>query len=236
MDLSIVIPIWNGEENIKRVYERLIEVLERLPLGDYELLYIDDGSTDRTLSLLKGLRENDKRVKIIKFAKNFGQHAALSAGFKQAKGEIVVTMDNDLECDLTDIPKFLEKIKEGYDLVSGWRQDREASPFRGVSSYLFNKAFSLFSGVSLHDCGCPLKVWKRGLAKEVAKSGDIPHFISSLRDYSVAEVKVRSYPVKGSTYTLRRLLGLAFIVLRSLIKPPSKDERGEGYVIDSTLM
>ena len=152
MDLSLVIPVFNEEENIMQLYDEILETMEGLNI-DYEVLFIDDGSTDETQSLLKKIQEEDPHIKIIIFRRNFGQTAALSAGFDIAKGNVIIPMDGDLQNDPKDIPRFLEKIKE-YDIVSGWRKNRKDNSLsRRLPSSIANRLISLITGVKLKDYG-----------------------------------------------------------------------------------
>ncbi|RME63499.1 MAG: glycosyltransferase, partial [Nitrospirae bacterium] len=154
--MSVVIPLYNEEENVEELHLRLKEVLQGLPL-EYEIIYVDDGSTDRTLELLERISSEDKDVIVLSLRRNFGQTAAFAAGFDFATGDVIITMDGDLQNDPKDIPKLLEKI-DGYDLVSGWRKKRK-DPFftRRLPSMIANWLISTVTGVKLHDYGCSLK-------------------------------------------------------------------------------
>ena len=178
--LSVVIPVYNEEENIPKLYEELKEVLERLPY-DYEIIFVDDGSTDRTPQILEELAKKDPRVKVIRFRRNYGQTAAMYAGFQYASGDVVITMDGDLQNDPHDIPKLLEKINEGYDIVSGWRKDRK-DPFlsRILPSKIANWIISKVTGVHLHDYGCTLKAYRKEVAKNFRLYGDMHRFLPAV--------------------------------------------------------
>jgi glycosyltransferase involved in cell wall biosynthesis len=178
--LSIVIPVYNEEENIPKLYEELKEVLDKLPY-DYEIIFVDDGSTDKSFEILNEIAKKDPKVKVIKFRRNYGQTAAMYAGFQHAEGDVIITMDGDLQNDPHDIPKLLEKIKEGYDIVSGWRKDRK-DPFltRILPSRIANWIISKVTGVHLHDYGCTLKAYRKEVAKNYRLYGDMHRFLPAV--------------------------------------------------------
>ena len=155
--VSVVVPVYNEEESVPQLYERLTRELSALGVG-YEVIAVDDGSRDRSFELLRELAERDHRLRVVRFRRNFGQTAAFSAGFDRAHGEVVVTIDADLQNDPADIGRLLEKMDEGYDVVSGWRERRQ-DPFlnRRLPSMLANRLISWATGVYLHDYGCSLK-------------------------------------------------------------------------------
>jgi len=195
-DISVVIPVFNEEENIKLLYPRLKRVLDSLK-KDYEIIFIDDGSTDKTLTLLRRICQKNSRIKVVVFRRNFGQTAAISAGFDYAKGGIIITLDADLQNDPKDIPQLISKIEEGFDVVSGWRVKRK-DPFlsRKLPSYISNWLISLFTGVRLHDYGCTLKAYRREIAKDIKLYGEMHRFIPALASWvgaSICEVKVRHH-------------------------------------------
>src|SRR3970040_3038294 len=174
--LSVVIPIYNEEVTIERLHERLSRVLE--PLGKaYEIIYIDDGSTDGTRAILQRLHAKDPNVKVIVFNRNYGQHAAVVAGFERAGGEIIVTLDGDLQNPPEEIPKLLEKIQEGYDVVGGWREGRQDSLVRRLPSFLINPGTSLIVGGKLKDYGCMLRAYRRGVVERICPCPEISSFI-----------------------------------------------------------
>jgi glycosyltransferase involved in cell wall biosynthesis len=191
MTLSIVIPLYNEEENIQLLHERLKKVLDTLK-QEYEILFVDDGSTDRTLSLLEEIQTTDNRVIVLSLRRNFGQTAAFAAGFDFARGDVVVTMDGDLQNDPADIPKLLERIKDN-DLVSGWRKKRR-DPFftRRLPSTIANWLISNVTGVKLHDYGCSLKAYRREVIKNLKLYGEMHRFIPAVASWygvRVAEVE-----------------------------------------------
>lgn len=194
VDLSIVVPIYNEEESITHLYERVTSALANTALA-YELILVDDGSSDRSFLLLKDIAGQDSRVKVIRFRRNFGQTAAMAAGFDAACGRVVVPMDGDLQNDPTDIPKLLAKIDEGYDVVSGWRKDRQDTFInRKLPSMIANGLISRFTGVHLHDYGCTLKAYRREVLEGVNLYGEMHRFVPALA--SQVGAKVTEMPVK----------------------------------------
>lgn len=211
MKLSIVIPAYNEEQNITLLYDELSAVLAANQCI-YEIIFVDDGSTDRTLQILKGLQENDRNVVVISFRRNFGQTAALSAGFDYAAGEVIITMDADLQNDPHDIPQLLEKIEEGFDVVTGWRHDRkDAFINRRLPSIIANKIISWTTKVALHDYGCTLKAFRREVIKNIKLYGEMHRFIPAIASgmgISFTEVKVnhRSRKFGTSKYGISRTI------------------------------
>jgi len=191
--LSIVIPIFNEEENIEALYSRLKEILEGLGV-DYEIIMVDDGSTDGSFKIFKGLQAKDPLLRVVRLRRNFGQTAAFAAGFDYAQGEVIVTLDADLQNDPADIPALLAKIEEGYDVVSGWRVERK-DPFlsRRLPSMVANFLISQVTGVRLHDYGCSLKAYRREVIENIDLYGELHRFIPALASWmgiSLAEVPV----------------------------------------------
>lgn len=193
MNLSVIVPVFNEEKNIVTVYEELVHVLEGTD-QEFEIIFIDDGSTDQSFKILSKLHKDDPRVIIISFRRNFGQTAALSAGFDHARGDIVVTLDADLQNDPMDIPKMLDKLNEGYDIVNGWRVNRK-DPFlsRRLPSIIANKIISIITRVKLHDYGCTLKCFRKEVTQNIKLYGEMHRFIPAIASgmgSSVAEVRV----------------------------------------------
>lgn len=217
MLISVVIPLLNEEENIPLLYEELDKVMRSLD-GGYELLFIDDGSSDKSLALLKELQEKDDHVVVVSFRKNFGQTAAMAAGFDFAQGDIIITMDADLQNDPHDIPLLLEKINEGNDVVTGWRHDRkDAFINRKLPSMIANKIISKTTGVNLHDYGCTLKAFRKEVIKNVKLYGEMHRFIPAIASgmgIDFTEVKVNHRPRRfgtskyGISRTIRVILDL----------------------------
>lgn len=197
MELSIVVPIYNEEENIPELYARITGALASVAF-EYELILVDDGSSDGSWPLLTGIAEKDRRVKAIRFRRNFGQTAAMSAGFNHASGRIVVPMDGDLQNDPADIPLLMKKIDEGYDVVSGWRKDRKDTFInRKLPSLLANGLISKMTGVHLHDYGCTLKAYRREVLEGVNLYGEMHRFVPALASQvgaRVTEMPVRHHP------------------------------------------
>jgi len=196
MTLSVVIPVYNEEENVRLLYEKLKEALDLLH-QEYEILFIDDGSTDTTLSILEETQAKDNHVIVLSLRRNFGQTAAFAAGFDFARGDIVVTMDGDLQNDPADIAKLLDKIKD-HDLVSGWRKKRK-DPFfsRRLPSIAANWLISKVTGVKLHDYGCSLKAYRRDVIKNLKLYGEMHRFIPAVASWygvRVAEVETIHHP------------------------------------------
>ena len=217
MDLSIIIPLLNEEESINNLYHELVTALA--PVNrPYELIFVDDGSSDQSLNILSEIQQNDSKVVVISFRKNFGQTAALSAGFDHAKGDIIVTLDADLQNDPNDIPKLLKKLDEGYDIVNGWRFKRK-DPFltRRLPSIIANKIISFATNVKLNDYGCTLKAFRKEITQNIRLYGEMHRFIPAVASgmgISIAEVKVNHRPRKygqskyGISRTIRVVLDL----------------------------
>lgn len=210
MTLSIVIPLYNEEENIHILYEKLKASLDLLKM-EYEILFVDDGSTDRTLPILEEIQAKDKSVVVLSLRRNFGQTAAFAAGFDFARGDVIITMDGDLQNDPADIPKLLDLIKD-HDLVSGWRKKRK-DPFftRRLPSIIANWLISNVTGVKLHDYGCSLKAYRRDVIKNLKLYGEMHRFIPAIASWygvRVAEVETVHYPrLRGkSKYGISRTI------------------------------
>ena len=216
--LSIVIPIHNEEHSILPLYDRLTSVLETMR-RPYEILFVDDASTDRSFELLANLVETDARLKVVRLRRNFGQTAALSAGFHEAKGKIVIAMDGDLQHAPEDIPALLAKIDEGYDIASGWRKERLDNAFtRKIPSRIANWLMARASGVDLRDFGTTFKAYRAEVLKDVHLYGEMHRFIPALASFygaRVAEVPIRSTPraAGDSHYGLGRTFRVLFDIL-----------------------
>ena len=211
MLLSLVIPLLNEEENIPHLYAELNEVLSSLE-HDYEIIFIDDGSTDTSLNLLKNLQQQDDHVVVVSFRKNFGQTAAMAAGFDFAKGDVIITMDADLQNDPHDIPKLLEEISAGNDVVTGWRFDRKDKFLsRRLPSIIANKIISKVTGVNLHDYGCTLKAFRHEVIKSVKLYGEMHRFIPAIAsgmgiDFTEVKVNHRARRFGSSKYGISRTI------------------------------
>ena len=193
MKISIILPVYNEEENLDEMNAEIKGVVENMDV-EYEIIYIDDGSTDRSFEILSALREENQNIKIIQFRRNFGQTAGLAAGFDYASGDVIITMDSDRQNDPNDIPMLLEKINEGYDLVSGWRFDRQdALLSRRLPSKIANGLISKITGVKLHDYGCSLKAFRKDVVENLELYGEMHRFIPAIASWMgvrIAEVKV----------------------------------------------
>ncbi len=207
--LSIVIPVYNEAANLLELHQELTASSAKFDLS-YEVIYVDDGSTDNSWQILRGLQEKDAQVKLIRLRRNFGQTAALSAGFDYAKGEIIVSLDADLQNDPGDIPQLIRKIEEGYDLVSGWRKNRRDKFFtRRLPSAVANWLISRITRVRLHDYGCTLKVFRREVIKNIKLYGELHRFIPAIASHmgvAIAEIPVHHRPRKHgkSKYNILR--------------------------------
>jgi glycosyltransferase involved in cell wall biosynthesis len=216
--LSIVAPVYDEEESIGLLHQRLVETLEALP-NPSEIILVNDGSTDRTAEVLDAIAAEDERVVVVHLRRNFGQSAAMQAGFDQATGDVVIAMDADLQNDPADIPLLLGKLDEGYDVVSGWRKDRKDKWLTRVfPSHVANWLISTMTGVHLHDYGCSLKAYRREVLADVTLYGELHRFIPALAYWAggtVAEVPVAHHPRQfgQSKYGLSRI----FRVLLDLI-------------------
>ncbi|WP_082381963.1 glycosyltransferase family 2 protein [Ardenticatena maritima] len=215
--ISVVIPLYNEEESIPHLYEKLTEALEAYG-KPYEVIIVDDGSTDGSYPLLRQIAEKDKRFKIVRLRRNFGQTAAFAAGFDHARGEVIITMDADLQNDPADIPKLMAKIEEGYDIVSGWRINRQDRFLdRKLPSMIANRLISNVTEVRLHDYGCSLKAYRAEVLREVRLYGELHRFIPALASQvggAVTEVPVNHHPRRfgkskyGISRTIRVILDL----------------------------
>ncbi len=210
MDLSIVIPIYNEEESIPELFESLESAMKGLG-GEYEYVFVDDGSVDRSLGVLRELHQRSPRVKVISFRRNYGKSAALSVGFKEAMGDRVVTIDADLQDDPAEIPSLLKKLDEGADLVSGWKQNRQDPWTKTFPSKVFNTITSLISGLRLHDFNCGLKAYRGEVVRSISVYGELHRFIPVLagwEGYRVDEIRVRHFKRKfgKSKYGSQRFL------------------------------
>jgi glycosyltransferase involved in cell wall biosynthesis len=205
---SVIVPVYNEEPNVDELYTRLAGVLTG---SDTEFLFVDDGSTDGTYRRLRAITQRDPRLRVVRFRRNFGQTAALSAGIDHARGEIIIPMDGDLQNDPQDIPRLLEKLAEGYDVVSGWRVDRQDAFHRRLPSMIANRLISWLSGVRLHDYGCSLKAYRRRVLQDVRLYGEMHRFVpiyASWQGARVTELPVAHYArTRGrSNYGIERTL------------------------------
>src|SRR6202140_1594760 len=216
--LSIVIPIHNEEPSILPLYDRLTAVLESVQ-KPYEIIVVDDASTDRSFDLLANLVETDARLKVIRLRRNFGQTAALSAGFDEAQGSVIISLDGDLQHAPEDIPALLAKIEEGYDIASGWRKDRVDSALtRKLPSRIANWLMAKASGIQLRDFGTTFKAYRAEVLKEINLYGELHRFIPALASFygaRIAEVPIRNTPraAGDSHYGIGRTFRVLFDIL-----------------------
>ena len=207
--VSVVIPVFNERENVAKLYQELVTVLESHSDKACEVIFVDDGSSDGTFEVLEALHARDARVKVIQFRRNFGKSAALSAGFAAAQGEVIFTMDGDLQDDPAEIPHFLESLAAGFDLVSGWKYPRHDPISKTLPSKLFNATVRLTTGVQLHDFNCGFKAYRREVIEEIRLYGELHRYtpiLAAQKGFRVAEIKVAHRPRKfgRSKYGFRR--------------------------------
>lgn len=217
MKISVILPVYNEEANLVELNREIVSVLERNAY-DYEVIYVDDGSRDGSFTVLTTLHAENPRIKVIRFRRNFGQTAGMAAGFDHASGDVIITMDADRQNDPEDIPLLLAKMDEGFDLVSGWRFDRQdAMLSRKLPSRIANWLISRITGVHLHDYGCSLKAFHKEVVANIRLYGEMHRFIpaiASAMGISIAEVKVNHRPRQhgsskyGISRTFRVILDL----------------------------
>ncbi len=224
MQYSIVVPFFNEQENVPPLYMKLTEVMDAVG-GRYELVFVDDGSRDNTFKVLSDIYDHDRRVNLVRLRRNFGQTAALKAGFDFAVGEIIISMDGDLQHDPDEIPSFLAKINEGYDLVSGWRHDRQDHwLMRRIPSRAANWMMARLSGIELHDFGTTFKAYRREIIQEIQLYGELHRFIPALASSmgaKIAEVPIVNLERKSgkSNYGIGRTIRVFFdlIIVKFLL-------------------
>jgi len=216
--VSIVVPVYDEAENIGKLIARTKEILQGRKIT-FEFLAVDDGSQDNSADILREEAKLDSRIKVIRFKKNFGQTAAIAAGFRFAKGEIIIPMDADLQNDPADIPRLLEKLNEGYDVVSGWRKHRQ-DPFwtRKLPSAVANWLISVVTRVKLHDYGCTLKAYRREVIENVKLYGEMHRFIpayAAMEGAKIAEIEVSHHARETgrSKYGLFRTFRVLLVLL-----------------------
>jgi len=210
IDLSVVVPVYNEDNNIDPLYREIGSALSSLT-KTYEIVFVDDGSNDNTFQVLKEIQERDKRVKIIKFRRNFGKSVALNSAFNFVKGNIIITMDGDLQDNPDEIPRFVDAIEGGSDLVSGWKYTRKDPLTKKLPSKLFNNMTRLLTGVDLHDFNCGFKAYKRGVLDTISLYGEMHRYIPALAaqyGFKITELKVEHRPRSygKSKYGFSRLI------------------------------
>jgi glycosyltransferase involved in cell wall biosynthesis len=220
--VSFVLPVYDEQDSLEELHRQITAVM-RPRADEWELLFVDDGSTDGSPAVLERLRQSDPRVRVITLRRNFGKAAAYSAGFDHALGQVVLTMDSDLQDDPAEIPLFLDKIAEGYDMVVGWKHEGKGPLGKSMPSRFFNRVVRTITGIALHDFNCPFKAYRHEVLQEIHVYGELHRYIPVLaraRGFSLAEVKIRNLPRRAgrSKYGLERyvrgmldLLTISFI-------------------------
>jgi glycosyltransferase involved in cell wall biosynthesis len=208
VELSIVVPVYDEEESVEELYRAVTAACSELG-RPYEIVIVDDGSKDETYAVLERLAAEDGRLKLIQFGRNFGQTAAMSAGFDHAQGAVIIPMDGDLQNDPADIPLLLAKLEEGYDVVSGWRRNRQDNFVRRIPSRAANWLIGRVTGVRLHDYGCTMKAYRARVVRETRLYGEMHRFLPALaylEGARITEMPVRHHPRRfgRSKYGIRR--------------------------------
>jgi glycosyltransferase involved in cell wall biosynthesis len=218
LDISVVVPVLNEEENLPILHQRLTEALAGNGYS-YEIIIVDDGSTDRSFDIMQELQAQDDRLRVVRFRRNYGQTAAFAAGFDRARGDVVITIDADLQNDPADIPALMAKMAEGYDVVSGWRVDRQDRFLdRRLPSIVANRLIAWTTGVRIHDSGCSLKAYRRDVLTDVRLYGELHRFIPALAHAAgarVTEIPVSHHPRRygKAKYGLSRTLKVILDIL-----------------------
>ncbi len=239
-ELSIVIPVYNEEKNLTPLHAQLKSITETLT-ERCEVIFVDDGSNDDSFSILEKLHRQDSHVKVIQFRKNFGKAAALSAGFAQARGKIIITMDADLQDDPREIPNFIHKLEESYDLVCGWRSKRQDPFSKILPSRVFNYLTSTLTGVKVHDFNCGFKCYRKEVVKNLSLYGELHRYVPALahwQGFKITEIKVKHHPrAHGkSKYGASRLFSgltdlLTVMFLTKYMKKPLHLFGGVGFLL-----
>jgi glycosyltransferase involved in cell wall biosynthesis len=228
-DLSIIAPLFNEEESVKPLYEAIVRAVEPLHL-DHEILFVDDGSKDGTFRVAGELAERDKRLRVVHFRRNFGQTPAMAAGIDHARGKILITMDGDLQNDPEDIPRFIEKIEEGFDIVCGWREKRQDKLVtRKIPSKIANWLIGKVTGVPIRDNGCSLKAYRKEVIQRIPLYSEMHRFIpamASIAGSRIAQIPVRHHARKfgKSKYGLSRIYKvlLDLLLIKTLVSFSSR--------------
>lgn len=221
--VSFVLPVYDERENLVELHRQITAVIARRPANDYEFVFVDDGSTDGSVEILRELREADPRVRVIEFRRNFGKAAAYSAGFEHARGDVTITMDTDLQDDPEEIPLFLDGIDKGYDMVIGWKHEGKGPMGKSLPSKFFNRVVRRITGIPLHDFNCPFKAYRSQVLREIEVYGELHRYIPVLakaRGFSMTEVRIQNLPRRygKSKYGLERYLrGMLDLITISFI-------------------
>lgn len=196
--VSVLVPLFNEEESLKKLASQITDVFKTIS-SKFEILFIDDGSTDKSLKNIKELARGNENIRYISFRKNYGKSAALNMGFKHSSGDVVITMDADLQDDPAEIPNLLNELQKGYDLVSGWKKKRHDPFVKKYSSRFFNYVTKLMTGIKIHDFNCGLKAYKKSVVKSISVHGELHRYIPVLADwkgFKISEVIVKHHPRK----------------------------------------
>jgi len=228
-EISIIAPLYNEEESVKPLYEAIVRAVEPLHL-DHEILFVDDGSKDKTFQVAGKIAERDKRLRVFHFRKNYGQTPAMAAGIDHARGKILITMDGDLQNDPEDIPRFIEKIGEGFDIVCGWREKRQDKLVtRKIPSIIANWLIGKVTGVPIRDNGCSLKAYRKEVIQKIPLYSEMHRFIpamASIAGSRIAQIPVRHHARKygKSKYGLSRIYKvlLDLLLIKTLVSFSSR--------------
>ena len=194
--VSVLIPLYNEEESLSKLAKQIGDAFEKIT-PDYEIFFIDDGSDDKSLKVIKELARGNNKIRYISFRKNYGKSAALNVGFKNVSGDVVITMDADLQDDPAEIPHLLAELQKGFDLVSGWKKQRHDPFIKKYSSRFFNYVTKVMSGIKIHDFNCGLKAYRKSVVKNISVQGELHRYIPVLADwkgYKISEVAVKHHP------------------------------------------
>ena len=194
--VSVLVPLLNEEESLSKLTREIVAVFESIST-DYEIFFVDDGSTDNSMKVIKDLARANNKVRYISFRKNYGKSAALNVGFRNVTGDVVITMDADLQDDPAEIPSLLQELQKGYDLVSGWKKQRHDPFVKKYSSRFFNYVTKVMSGIKIHDFNCGLKAYRKSVVKSISVHGELHRYIPVLADwkgFKISEVVVKHHP------------------------------------------